>query len=105
MLDDGTADGLQWLSGPKVIEFIALDDGHPIVCRVSQKSQEHNRHCRPVAATLLGAARDNFGHIADCIGRLMQVGRFEPDGTILLRSSDWREFKLLAFIYAKGHDR
>lgn len=89
MLDYGTADGMRWLSGAKVVEFIVLDDGHPIVCRVSQKCLEVNCSCPPAAASLLGAAKDNFGHITDRVGRLIQQGRLEPDGTILLRSSDW----------------
>ena len=89
MLDYGTADGMRWLSGPRVVQFIILDDGQPITCRVSQKCLEDNCSCPPVAASLLGTAKDNFKHITDRVSRLIRLGRFEPDGMILLRSSDW----------------
>ena len=89
MLDYGTADGMRWLSDQNVVQFIVLDDGQPITCRVSQKCLEDNCGCPPAAATLLGAAKQNFDHITDRVGRLISLGRFEADGTILLRSSDW----------------
>jgi hypothetical protein len=72
-----------------VVEFIVLDDGRPIICRVSQKCLEDNCGSPPAPATLLGAAKDNFDHITDRIGHLIGLGRFEAGGTILLRSSDW----------------
>jgi hypothetical protein len=89
MLDYGSADGMRWLSGQNVAEFIVLDDGRPIICRVSQECLEDNCGCPPAPATLLGAAKDNFNHITDRIGKLISLGRFEADGTILLESSDW----------------
>jgi len=89
MLDFGTDDGMRWLSGPDVVEFIVLDDGQPITCRVSQRCLEHNCECSSTAADLLGAAKDNFDHITDRVGHLIGLGRFEADGTILLQSSDW----------------
>ena len=89
MLDYGTDDGLRWLSGPDVVEFIVLDDGQPITCRVSQKCLEHNCDSLSTAAGLLDAAKDNFDHITKMVGGLIGLGRFEEDGTILLQSSDW----------------
>ncbi len=89
MLDYGTADGMRWLSGPDVVQFIVLDDGQPITSRVSQRCLEDNCGSPSTAATLLGAAKQNFDHITDRVGRLISLGRFETDGTILLRSLDW----------------
>ncbi len=89
MLDYGTADGMQWLSDPGIVQFIVHDDGQPIFCRVSRKCLEDNCGRPATAAALLDAAKQNFAHITDRVGRLIRLGRFEPDGTILLRSSDW----------------
>ena len=89
MLDYGTSDGMQWLSGPNVVEFIVLDDGRPIICRVSQECLEYNCGCSPAAASLLGAAKGNFDHITKRVGRLISLDLFEADGTILLQSPDW----------------
>ena len=89
MRDYGTADGMRWLSGPDVVQFMVLDDGRPITCRVSQDCLQDNCGCSAAAADLLGAAKDNFDHITDRIGHVIGLGRFEADGSVLLRSSDW----------------
>ena len=82
MLDYGTDDGMRWLSGPDVVEFIVLDDGRPITCRVSQKCLEHNCECSSTAAGLLGAAKDNFDHITNrgrgSLGRAVLGGPTSP---------------------------
>lgn len=38
----------------------------------------------------LDAAKANFDAITDLAGRFISTGRYEPDGTILIRSGDWR---------------
>jgi len=89
MLNYGTAEGMRWLTAPNCVELTVLEDGQAIICRVSRKCLEDNCGRPPTAAALLDAAKQNFHHIMHRVDRLIRRGRFESDGTILLRSSDW----------------
>ena len=88
MIDYGDNKDWSWVGGLEEIHFTVREDGKNILCRVSREFLED--HCGnpsdPVAC--LDAAKGLFDPITDKIGRLISGRRFEPDGSVLLRTSD-----------------
>ncbi len=81
--------GWKWEGGLEVIEFTADQDGHTIVCRVSRKCLEDHCGGPKTAGECLDAAKKHSVAIEVKVQSLIQRARFEPDGSILLRSADW----------------
>ena len=81
--------GCKWVGGLDVIEFTADLDGQTIVCRVSRQCLEDHCGNPKTAGECVGAAKKNFEAITDRVQFLIERARFEPDDSILLRSSDW----------------
>ena len=85
----GTNDNWRWNGSREVVEFTVLDEAHPILCRVSRECIEDNFGNPSGPEECLDATKVNFDPITDLIGHLIRGGRFEPDGSILIRTLDW----------------
>ena len=85
----GTNENWKWLPGLGVVEFTVEADGNSILCRVSKECIAD--HCGDPAAIgdFLGAAKRHFDEITDKVAHFITIGRFESDGSILLKSADW----------------
>ncbi len=85
----GTNKNWWWNGSLKVVEFTVHDEGRPIVCRVSRECIEDNFGNPSSPEECLDAAKDRFDAITDLAGALISAGRFEPGGSILIRTLDW----------------
>ena len=66
--------------------------GHPIDCRVTLEALEEYAGSAKVEDGL-SAAQDYLIKLEDDIAVLVAVGRFEADGSVLLRASDVRRMR------------
>ena len=89
MIEFGDNLNWKWVGGLDVIEFAIDVDGAPVICRVSRECLEDHCGDPKTAGEFLDAAKRNFEAITDRVQRLIEGGRTEPDGSILLRSADW----------------
>ena len=85
----GTNENWRWISRPEVVEFTVDDEDRTIVCRVSRECIEDNFGNPSGPEECLDAAKVRFDPITDLAGALIRAGRFEPDGSILIRTLDW----------------
>ena len=89
-IDYGSNEDWRWDPGTGEVRFVVYDDRRPILCRVSREClEDHCGNPRDEDACLT-AAKENFDRITDQIGPYVKAGRFEPDGSLLLHSRDWR---------------
>ncbi len=86
----GTSENWFWTGGREVVEFTVHDEGRPITCRVSRECIEDNFGNPGDSGACLDEAKARFDAITDLIGHFIAMGRFEADGSILVRSQDWR---------------
>ena len=89
MIDIGDNTGWIWIGGTDVIQFTIEVDGDPVICRVSRECLEDHCGDPKVPGEFLHAAKKNTEAITDIVLRLIPSGRYEPDGSILVRSTDW----------------
>lgn len=99
----GNSLGMSWSGGHRLngnVHFTITMVGHdgPIDCLVTADCI--NDHCGNPGAlagypggNYLDAAMEHFDAISDRIRFLAARGRFEPDGSIVLRTSDWDLFR------------
>ena len=85
----GTNKNWWWNGVREVVEFTVHDEGRPIVCRVSYECIRDNFGTPDGPGACLDTAKLHSEEIEDCIGDLILRGRFEPDGSILIRTLDW----------------
>ena len=79
----------QWDSGHQEVRFCAWQNGVVVMCRISREAIE-DRYLHPkTPGACVEAAREHFADIAARLGELLAQGRFEKDGSVLLRSTDW----------------
>ncbi len=81
--------GWKWVGARDVVEFTADLDGYAFVCRVSSECIEDHCGDPKTAGEYLDAAKKHSVAIEFRVQALIQRARFEPDDSILLRSSDW----------------
>jgi hypothetical protein len=84
-----TANDVVWNGYRDSAQLVVYVDGKRIRCRVSPDCIDVHCGAPPNALGRAEAARANFEAITERVTRLIAVRRFEPDGTILLRSTDW----------------
>ncbi len=85
----GTSENWRWNGSREVIEFMVFDEACPILFHLSGECIEDNFGNPSSPEECLDAAKDRFDAITDLAGALICAGRFEPDGSILIRTSDW----------------
>ncbi len=92
MINFGTNETWAWHPDTEEARFTALvDDGNrEIQCRVTRECIAD--HCGNPSGpeACFTAAKKAFDPITDQVMHYIGVGRFEPDGSILLRTDDWR---------------
>jgi len=86
--------------GPQEANLVWLPEGEArfqfwqndwlVVGRVSRDALDEKFGPRASAEEYLELVSSNFQHaVTDSIGRLAALGRFEADGTVLLRPGQW----------------
>jgi hypothetical protein len=59
------------------------------MCRISREAIEDRYGNPQTPSACVQAAKKHFNDIADRFSDLLGQGRFEDDGSVLLRSTDW----------------
>ena len=91
MIHFGTSDDLRWMASRGVVRLVGVQDGRRIVCEVSVAALGDNLRASQEGEDYLDIAKRNFDALTDQFGSLIaRRCRFEADGSILLRSLDWR---------------
>ena len=90
MFEFGTNEDLAWDGTRDVVQFTIIRDGQQIICRVSKECITDHFGDPSTDGACFNAAKERFDPITDLAAHLITIGRFEPDGTILIRSSDLR---------------
>ncbi len=86
----GTSENWRWDGSREVVEFTVLDEARPILCHLSRECIEDNFGNPKGSDACLDAAKERFDPITDLVGAMIRIGRFEPDGSILIRTLAWR---------------
>ena len=89
MIEFYSAQNMYWDSTHEETRLKVLKDGNSILCRISREAIEDHYDSPQSAEACLDAAKQYFEEITDEFGRLIAAGRFEEDGSVLLRSRDW----------------
>ncbi len=89
MIEFGDNLNWKWVGELDVAEFTINVDGFTVFCRVSRECLEDHCGDPKTAEEFLDAAKGNFGAITDRVHDLIAGGRYEPDGSILVRTTDW----------------
>ncbi len=90
MIKFGTNESWMWHVPTGELRFQVSQDDKQILCRVTRECITD--HCgNPIGEdACFTAAKEHFEVITDQTARCIAVGHVEPDGSILLRSADWR---------------
>ena len=89
MLEFGTANEVTWDSDRLGVTFVVYSDGKPITCYVTRAAVDDNLgYSTP--GTILDRARAQFDDIAQQIRSRIDAKAFESDGSIRIRTGDWR---------------
>ena len=87
MLKFPNASNIHWSLERDEAVFTIEQDGHPIHCRVTLEALEEYAGGAKIEDGL-SAAQDYLIKFEDDVAVLVAAGRFEPDGSVLLRASD-----------------
>ena len=87
----GTNESWMWHGPTQEVRFQVFHDSKPILCRVTRECIAD--HCGNPAGedACFMAAKEHFDAITDQVGFYIAHGRFEADGSVLLRTVDWRK--------------
>lgn len=88
-LDYLTNEHWRWNGYRETVEFSVFANFKKVDCRVSRECIEDNLGNPQTPEACFDVAKASFDSITDKIGELIHTGRFEDDGSVLLRSSDW----------------
>ena len=88
-IDFGTNETWVWNGTFEEVHFWVYDGGRRVMCRVSQECIEDNLGNPGSPESCLDAAKAHFDTITDKVMLLIAAGRFERDGSILIRNTDW----------------
>jgi hypothetical protein len=87
VVEYGDNSQVYWHPDTMEARFPIRVDGKKIVCRATAEYLEDRFQAQEDNdGTMLDAARSNFDAITDDLAPLLAGNRFEPDGSILLRS-------------------
>lgn len=78
--------GETWNSNRDIVQFPAVVNGRNVSCAISWEALQDNFGGNAVPP--LDCFRSNRNAIEAKAERLIQNGRFEPDGSLLIRSQD-----------------
>lgn len=86
----GSARTWQWNGALEAVEFLVHGDGPSVVCRVAADCIADHFGDPASPEAKLDAARAHIDEITDLATRLIAGRRYEDDGSIAIRSADWR---------------
>ncbi len=87
------ANEINWnLERDEAVFTIGLDDGRPVDCRVTLEALEEYAGGAKIEDGL-SAAQEYLIKFEEDVGFLVAAGRFESDGTVLLRAADVRRMR------------
>jgi len=86
---DTFPDGWRWDYRHREVRFYAWRNSGLVLCRVSREAIEDRYGDLSTPNACVQAAKGHFDDIADRLSDLLTQGRFEDDGSLLLRSTDW----------------
>ena len=89
MLEYGTASQMTWHRLSEEVRHTVRSDGRRIYCRITREAIEDQFGTPPNESACLTAAQENFDLLTDKFGLLIAAERFEGDGSILIRKSDF----------------
>ena len=79
----------RWVERDGVVAFEVNDNGQPVDCRISHECISDHLGDQGAGAVSLAVAKEHFESITDIVSALIARGRYEPDGSILIRTEDW----------------
>jgi len=89
MLDFGSSDRVRWDSDHLGVTFIVYDGNKPIRCFVSRAAIDDNLgYSTP--GTILDRAQAEFDEIVEQVRSRIEARAFDTDGSIRIRTGDWR---------------
>lgn len=86
MVEYGSASQMRWVGSHEEIQHKIVVDGREVLCRATREYLEDRYGSLKDHSACLDAAQLHFDEITDAWGLLLVAGRFEPDGSILLRT-------------------
>ena len=86
---DTFPDSWRWDYRHQEIRFCAWQNSGLVMCRISREAIKDQYGDPPTPTACMRVARKHFDDIAKMFNDLLARGRFEDDGSVLLRSSDW----------------
>ncbi len=89
MIEFGDNLNWKWVGELDAAEFTITVDGIPVICRVSRECLEDHCGVPKTAGEFFDAAKGNFQAITDRLPDLIAGSRYEPEGSILVRTTDW----------------
>ena len=89
MLEFSTSDRVRWDSDRLGVTFIAYDGDKAITCHVSRAAIDDNLDYS-TPGTILDKARAQFDEIAAQVRARVAERAFEADGSIRIKTGDWR---------------
>lgn len=90
MIAYGKSDDMWWDGSFMECRFrVYLDDRNSILCRISREAISDHFGNPETEQACFDVAKENFDEITDKVGEMLALERFESDGSILLRTSDF----------------
>ncbi len=86
---DTIPDWWYWDHRHQEVRFYAWRNSGLVMCRISREAIEDRYGDPPTPNACVYAAKKHFNDISDRFSDLLAQGRFEDDGSVLLRSTDW----------------
>ncbi len=86
MIDYRTNESWVWHGPTQEVRFQVFHDGKPILCRVTRECIANNCGNPTGEDACFTAAKEHFEAITDQVGSYIFEGRFEADGSVVLRT-------------------
>ena len=86
---DSFPDSWYWDYRHQEVRFCAWQNSGLVMCRISRKAIEDRYGGPPTPTACVTVARQHINDISDRFGDLLTRGRYENDGSVLLRPNDW----------------
>ena len=87
---DTCPDYWRWDYKNQEVRFRAWWNSSLVICRVAREAIDDRYGNSPTPIACLEAARSHVDDIVGKVKDLLAHGRFEKDGSVLLRATDWR---------------
>lgn len=89
MLHYGNGDELYWYAGREEVRFEVRGEGGFLLCRLQAAALKRYGADPDDPAGCVNAAQEHFDHFTHRISDKLALGLVEPDGSVLVRATDW----------------